>query len=47
MNKEPENVWSASIDEEMVSGLADSQVQELIKELNDAVMQICASWGVM
>ena len=46
MNKEIENVWSSSIDGEMITGLTDSQVQELIKELNDAVMQICLSYGV-
>ena len=42
------DVWSSSVDEDMVksAGLTKSETKALIKELDDAVMEICLSHGV-
>lgn len=43
------DVWSSSVDETMIkeAGLTKSETKSLIKELDDAVMEICLSHGVM
>jgi hypothetical protein len=45
MSKE---VWSSSVDEEMIenAGLNKAEVKALVKELDDAVMEVCLSFGV-
>lgn len=40
------DVWSSSVDEEMVTGLSKSEMKALIKELDDAVMEVCLAHGV-
>lgn len=41
-------IWSSSVDEEMVAdaGLEQDEIENLIRELDDAVMEICLSFGV-
>lgn len=43
MSKE---VWASSVDEEMTKGLTRTEIKNLIKELDDAVMEVCLSYGV-
>jgi hypothetical protein len=45
MSKE---IWSSSVDQEMIesAGLNKAEVKALVKELDDAVMEICLSFGV-
>ena len=46
MSKSVKDVWSSSVDTEMVAGLTKGEVKELVKELDNAVMEICLSFGV-
>lgn len=48
MDKEVKEVWSSSVDETMIkdAGLSKSDVKRLIKELDNAVMETCLSFGV-
>jgi hypothetical protein len=41
-------VWESSVTEEMIfdAGLSKSDVERLVKELDDAVMEICLSSGI-
>ena len=41
-------IWSSSVDEGMVAdaGLEQDEIENLIRELDDAVMEICLSFGV-
>lgn len=43
MDKE---VWASSVDKEMTKGLTRAEVENLIKELDDAVMEVCLSYGL-
>lgn len=47
MGKDVKDVWSSSVDTEMIAGLTKAEIKELVKELDDAVMEICLSYGVM
>ena len=49
MSKDVKEVWSSSVDTEMTNsaGLTKSEIKQLVKELDDAVMEICLSHGVM
>ena len=47
MGKDVKEVWSSSVDTEMTNGLTKSEIKQLVKELDDAVMEICLSHGVM
>ena len=42
-------IWESSITEEMIfdAGLSKSDVKRLVKELDDAVMEICLSKGIV
>jgi hypothetical protein len=41
-------VWESSVTEEMIfdAGLSKSDVKRLVKELDDAVMEICQNSGI-
>ena len=41
-----EIVWQSVLTEEMTNALSDDELKALIEELNDAVMFVCADYGI-
>lgn len=39
-------LWSSSVTNEMVKGMDTDKVNELLDELNDAVMRVCEDFGL-
>ena len=39
-------VWKSELTEEMVSSLSGQEVNLLVEALNEAVQEICESWGM-
>jgi hypothetical protein len=39
-------VWQSVLTESMTNALSDDELKSLIEELNDAVMFVCADYGI-
>ena len=48
MSKKNTAVWKSLVNQEMIDGaeLSDSEIAQLIQDLDDSVAQICEEYGV-
>lgn len=48
MSKKNTAVWKSLVNQEMIDGaeLSDSEIAQLIQDLDDAVAQVCEEYGV-
>jgi hypothetical protein len=40
------DVWASSVTDEMVKGFTKRELEQLVEELDDAVMRVCQDFGI-
>jgi hypothetical protein len=40
------DVWASSVSADMANGLTKKELEQLVEELDDAVMRICQDFGI-